>query len=82
MSASSSHPSESRGTRLLSVTGQPEVKWIPSHASAQVPPPALTSSSSEATVQTERMSAAIVVALTLACTVLSIYDLVLLASGA
>jgi hypothetical protein len=79
MRVSSSHPSQPGDASLPSVTDVPEVRWIPSHTSAHLPPLALTSSKSDATERAERVNAAIVVVLTLACTALSIFDLFLLA---
>lgn len=60
-------------------SGAPDVKWIHSGAPAYRPPATSTSTAAE---RSERVNAMIVIALTLACTVLAIYDLFLLAAGA
>jgi hypothetical protein len=60
------------------VSGSSDVRWIRPDRLAYLPPPA-----SKAPVQerSERANALIVIALTLACTVLAIFDLFLLALG-
>jgi hypothetical protein len=55
-----------------------DVKWIRPDGPAYLPPPM---SKSTATERSERANALIVTVLTLACTVLAIFDLFLLASG-
>lgn len=56
----------------------PDVKWIHADRPAYTAPPM---AKSDATERSERASATIVIALTLACTVLALYDLFLLAAG-
>jgi hypothetical protein len=63
---------------FTSASGSPEVRWIRPGTPAHLPPPMSKSAAGE---RTERASALIVIALTLACTALSLYDLFLLASG-
>ena len=58
--------------------GAPDVKWIAPHSQAYLPPPM---SKAQATERSERATARIVIVLTLACTVLALYDLFLLAAG-
>jgi len=55
-----------------------DVKWIPPDSHAYLPPPMSKTAIRE---RSERANALIVIALTLACTVLAIYDLFLLAAG-
>ncbi len=55
-----------------------DVRWIGPNMPAHVPPPMSKSAIRE---RTERANALIVAVLTLACTVLAIFDLLLLASG-
>jgi hypothetical protein len=59
-------------------SGSSDVRWIRPDRPAYLPPPA-----SKAAIQerSERANAMIVIVLTLACTVLAIFDLFLLASG-
>lgn len=59
------------------VSGSPNVKWIRPDTPAYLPPPMLKSVQE----RTERTNALIVIVLTLACTALSLYDLLLLAAG-
>lgn len=59
-------------------SGAPDVKWIRPDSQAYLPPPM---SQSGATERSERATARIVIVLTLACTVLALYDLFLLAAG-
>ncbi len=59
-------------------TSAPDVKWIRPDRPAYLPPPASKTSIRE---RSERANAMIVIVLTLACTVLAIFDLFLLASG-
>ncbi len=59
-------------------SGSPDVKWIRPDTPAYLPPPMPRSSTRE---RTEQANALIVIALTLASTALSLYDLFLLASG-
>jgi hypothetical protein len=56
----------------------PEVSWIRPEGMSYVPPPM---HKSEAVERAERANALIVIALTFACTGLSIFDLFLLAAG-
>ena len=56
----------------------PDVKWIRPESPAYLPSPM---SKSAATERSERANALIVIVLTLACTILAIFDLFLLASG-
>lgn len=59
-------------------SGAPDVKWIrPDRPTYMAPPIA----KSQATEHSERAIALIVIVLTLACTVLALYDLFLLAAG-
>ncbi len=57
----------------------PDVTWIRPDSQAYLPPPM---SQAQATERSERATARIVIVLTLACTVLALYDLFLLAAGA
>ncbi len=59
-------------------SGPPDVKWIRPDGPAYLPPPMAESTATE---RSERANALIVTVLTLACTVLAIFDLFLLASG-
>lgn len=61
------------------MSGPPNVQWIrpPGTPTPWMPPPP----SSPARDRTDRVHALIVIVLTLACTALAIFDLVLLASG-
>jgi hypothetical protein len=63
---------------FMPASGAPDVKWIRPDRSAYLPPPM---SKSAATERSERANALIVIVLTLACTILAIFDLFLLASG-
>jgi hypothetical protein len=56
----------------------PDVKWIRPDRPAYLAPP---TARSDATERSERANAMIVICLTLACTVLALYDLFLLAAG-
>ena len=58
--------------------GATDVKWIRPDRQSYLPPPM---SKSAAIERSERANAMIVIVLTLACTVLAIFDLFLLASG-
>jgi hypothetical protein len=57
----------------------PDVRWIPPSAPTHLPPPMPKSAARE---RSERTSALVVIVLTLACTALALYDLLLLAMGA
>ena len=59
-------------------SGAPDVKWIRPDRPAYLPPADIQVSSGE---RSEQANALIVIVLTLACTVLAIFDLFLLASG-
>jgi hypothetical protein len=59
-------------------SGAPDVKWIAPDRPAYLPPPASKIAIQE---RSERATARIVIVLTLACTVLALYDLFLLAAG-
>jgi hypothetical protein len=59
-------------------SGSPDVRWIRPDRPAYLPPPMSKSAAGE---RAERANALIVVALTLACTALAIFDLFLLAAG-
>jgi len=59
-------------------SGPADVKWIAPDRPAYLPPPASKTAIRE---RSERANALIVIVLTLACTVLAIFDLFLLASG-
>lgn len=59
-------------------SGPPDVKWIRPDRAVHLPPPM---PDSNATERSERTNALIVTVLTLACTVLAIFDPFLLASG-
>jgi hypothetical protein len=59
------------------VSGAPDVRWIRPDRPAHLPPPA----SKAVQERSERANALIVIVLTLACTVLAIFDLFLLAAG-
>jgi hypothetical protein len=59
-------------------SGPSDVKWIAPDRPDYLPPPM---SKSAAIERSERANALIVIVLTLACTVLAIFDLFLLASG-
>jgi hypothetical protein len=56
----------------------PDVKVISPNSQAYPPPPMQPSSATE---RSERATARIVIALTLACTILALYDLFLLTTG-
>jgi hypothetical protein len=58
--------------------GAPDVKWIRPDRPAYLPPPMSKTAARE---RSEQANALIVIVLTLACTVLAIFDLFLLASG-
>lgn len=62
----------------MTSSGTPDVKWIPDQTSAYVLTPLRELRSEE---QQERVNALVVTVLTLACTVLALFDLFLLASG-
>ena len=71
------------GTRCLSSmsAASPEehqVTWIQPHGGADAPPPLNGTTARE---QADRLHAKIIIALTLACTLLALYDLILLATG-
>ncbi len=74
-----------RGTGRSGPAGLPaasagaDVKWLRPDRPAHLPPPM---SASQATERSERANALIVIALTLACSGLAIFDLFLLAAGA
>jgi hypothetical protein len=59
-------------------SGPPDVKWIRPDRPAHLPPPMPESTARE---RRERANTLIVTVLTLACTLLAIFDLFLLASG-
>jgi len=59
-------------------SGSSEVTWIRPDRPTHLPPPMPKSAAGE---RTERANALIVIALTLACTALAVFDLFLLASG-
>lgn len=63
---------------FVSASGPPDVKWIRPDGPVYLPP-----SMSKTTLddRTERTNALIVIVLTLACTLLSLYDLFLLVAG-
>ncbi len=63
---------------FASASGSPDVKWIRPDTPTYLPPPMHKPAVQE---RTERANALIVIALTLACTAMSIFDLFLLASG-
>jgi hypothetical protein len=69
---------QSSRVRCVSASGAPDVKWIAPDRQSYLPPPM---SKSAATERSERANAMIVIVLTLACSVLAIFDLFLLASG-
>lgn len=85
MGRSSPYPSEFSGAGMGSAEELQDFKMIVPEAAAQpspLPPPVRSRSFAPATPeQAERVNAAIVVVLTLACTVLAFFDLFLLASG-
>jgi hypothetical protein len=60
-------------------TSSPDVRWTRPDGLAYLPPPMSKAALRE---RSERANALIVIVLTLACTVLAIFDLFLLASGA
>jgi hypothetical protein len=64
--------------RCVSASDAPDVKWIRPDRPAYLPPPASKAAIRE---RSERANALTVIVLTLACTVLAIFDLFLLASG-
>ena len=64
---------------LVPTSGPSDVKWIAPDSHAYVPPPM---GASRAVERSERANALIVILLTLACTILAIYDLFILAAGA
>jgi len=63
---------------FTATSGAPDVKWVrpdgPTYRATPI-------SKSQATERSERANAMIAIALTLACTVLALYDLFLLAAG-
>ena len=59
-------------------SGAPDVRWIRPDRLAYLPPPMAKTAIRE---RSERANALIVIVLTLACTVLALYDLFLLAAG-
>jgi hypothetical protein len=59
---------------VMPASGPSDVKWIAPERPSYLPPMAIQERS-------ERANALIVIALTLACTILAIFDLFLLASG-
>ena len=59
-------------------SGAPDVKWIRPDSLAYLPPPISKSAAKE---RSEQATARIVIILTFACTILAIFDLLLLASG-
>jgi len=59
-------------------SGAPDVKWIRPDSNVYLPPPIFKSAAKE---RSEQATARIVIVLTLACTILAIFDLFLLASG-
>jgi hypothetical protein len=63
---------------FVSTSGAPDVKWIRPDRPAYLSPPASKTAIRE---RSERVNAMIVLVLTLACTVLAVFDLFLLASG-
>ncbi len=68
----------SSGSMGFTPGGSPDVRLIRPATPTYMPPPMPPAVGRH----TDRMSALIVIALTLACTALALYDLVLLASGA
>lgn len=64
---------------LAPTSGSPDVRWIRPDTPAYLPPPMSKAVLRE---RGERANALIVIVLTLACTALAIFDLLLLASGA
>ena len=68
------NPGQSSRVGFTLASGPPEVQWIHPNTPTCLPPPTLTSAGQDRT-------ALIVVVLTLACTALSLFDLVLLISG-
>jgi hypothetical protein len=81
MSPASTRPPQLGGTSLPHGSDAPDVKWTPPVASAHRAPRALYSANLPPGGRTERVNALTVTILTLACTVLAIFDLFLLASG-
>ena len=73
MSSSASHASRLASVQPLDDSHR--VAWTPPESTAYLPP------SPNAKDRSERTTAIVVIALTLACTALSIFDLFLLASG-
>lgn len=63
---------------FVSTSGSSDVKWIAPDRQAYLPPPMSKTAIRE---RSERANALIVIVLTLACTVLAIFDLFLLAAG-
>jgi len=63
---------------LTPAGASPDVRWIRPRAPSHLPPPMPESAARE---RTERVNALIVIALTLTCTALALYDLFLLAAG-
>jgi hypothetical protein len=59
-------------------SGPSDVKWLRPDTPSYLPPPMSRSAVQE---RTERANALIVIVLTLACTALAIFDLLLLAAG-
>jgi len=81
MSPASTRRPQFGGTSVPQGTDPPDVKWIPPVASSHRAPRALYSANLPTGGRTERVNALTVTILTLACSVLAIFDLVLLASG-
>ena len=69
---------QSNRVSLTLANGAPDIKWIRPDSTAYLPPPASKTAIRE---RSERANAMIVIVLTLAYTVLAIFDLFLLASG-
>jgi hypothetical protein len=74
---SSLDPHGGRSSGLTFAGGAPDVRWI----RPDMPGLGASTSKPAATQRGERANAAIVIALTLGCTALAIFDLLLLASG-
>jgi hypothetical protein len=70
---------QSGGVGFTPASGSPDVKWIRPDRTTHLPPSPMATS--QAAERSERANALIVIGLTLACTVLAIYDLFLLAAG-
>ncbi len=70
---------QSSGVGFAPTSGAPDVRWIrPDRPAAYLPSPVAKAQAAE---RSERANAMIVIVLTLACTVLALYDLFLLAAG-